>query len=149
MIFQHTIENVLNGTKTQTSRIVKPGDYIQYADTGAGETYHVYIEGVYRNRRPLWKVGNTYAVQPGRGQKAVARIRILQISKQDVRHITAEEARAEGFNSEVEFFEVWCKMHDPKGFELLAKPYYGHWMDFLHRPAERYTAWVIRFELVK
>jgi hypothetical protein len=52
MIFQYTLDQVLDGRKTQTRRLVTAG------------------------RPSRWRVGRTYAVQPGRTKKAVARIEV-------------------------------------------------------------------------
>ena len=73
MIFQHTVEAVLNGTKTQTRRVVKENQDLWF-DEGN------YV--VYENGRAKYRVGNTYAVQPGRCKKAVARIRITDIRQE-------------------------------------------------------------------
>jgi hypothetical protein len=166
MIFQHTIDAVLNGTKTQTSRIVKHTDVVTWVKPG--ELYRHRVEDlptwdvdvssmnkaimcVSCNNRQLWRVGNTYAVQPGRGQKAVARIRILQIRLMDVRYISAQDAVDEGFIDIYEFLKVWCKMHDPVGYKVV-KPITSLYtvlprIPLLDRPAERYRAWVISFKL--
>lgn len=72
MIFAHTWEKVLSGEKTQTRRIVKPGEVI----IGIGDAKWI------ENRNKAWKntdnvfytlysTGHTYAVQPGRGKPAI------------------------------------------------------------------------------
>jgi hypothetical protein len=98
MIFQHTIEAVLNGTKTQTRRVVDPGDkaWLQ------GET-HGDVVCVYRNGRLKWALGGEYAVQPGRGKKGLGRIRITSIRKEHVQDIMPEDACAEGIEQDVCF----------------------------------------------
>jgi hypothetical protein len=155
MIFQHTIDAVLNGTKTQTSRIVKGGD--MESGYRSGSTPHCLLKcnilSVHRNNRLLYHLDNTYAVQPGRGKKAVARIRILQIRLMDVRYISAQGAVDEGFIDIYAFLKVWCKMHDPVGYKVV-KPITSLYtvlprIPLLDRPAERYRAWVLNFELVK
>ena len=139
MIFQHTIENVLNGTKAQTSRIVKPGEY------AAGTEIGVISAVATHNKQALkWQVGNTYAVQPGRGQKAVARIRILQIRQMDVREWDRYTAEPEKCGGLVGFWELWCTMHDPYSLTYALTPFY-----LSMRPDELYQAWVLNFELVK
>jgi hypothetical protein len=164
MIFQHTIDAVLNGTKTQTSRIVKDGDYSSITTDLNGlmcsHSIKVFpsalekvtnINNVYRGNRLLYHLDNTYAVQPGRGKKAVARIRILQIRLMDVRYISAQGAVDEGFIDIYAFLKVWCKMHDPVGYKVV-KPITSLYtvlprIPLLDRPAERYRAWVISFKL--
>lgn len=66
MIFKQTWQQVLDGTKTQTRRPVKPKEY----------GYHLYhpdiIQAVYRDGGYIkWRVGKDYAVQPGRGKPAI------------------------------------------------------------------------------
>lgn len=126
MIFSHTWEKVLSGEKTQTRRLKKPGQ-----------------------KRSVYKVGQTYAVQPGRGKKAVARIRITDIWEEDVRRISEKDVLAEGFLERRDFLGVWCKMHDTKW----ADSYNTMDLDefakaLLARPVDRYLAWVLEFQLV-
>lgn len=137
MIFQHTYAKVLTGEKTQTRRLVKVGDYSLPADIG--------IQSVWHRDNRKWQIWHDYAVQPGRGKPAVARIQITRIRCEDVREINACDARAEGFDTWMNFLDTWLSMHDKP---MLNK--WEHWIKRLEdRPAERYRAWVIEFELVK
>lgn len=138
MIFQHTWEHVLNGTKTQTRRIVKPNER-QVATEFA----------VVTDDRAVYEVGKTYAVQPGRGKRAVwyrkmpamvqticdaecpasirqysdsalkfdgwqpLRIKITAIRRQDVRQISEHDALAEGGFDPQSYLCLWAEMHDP------------------------------------
>lgn len=142
MQFTHTIDNVMSGEKTATRRIVKPTDiYIKHIDTGD-------IVAVLRNGRQIYTVGKCYSAQPGRGCKGVATIKILGIRREDVREISDADVIAEGFGVHAdgrvnrgEFFRTWCQMHDfqtPSCAPSILRT----------RPAERYQAWVIEFELV-
>lgn len=94
MIFQHTHELVLSGDKTQTRRLVKPGDELHswWENDRVGFRKAVQMD----SGRIRWEVGRTYAVQPGRGQKAIARIRITDIRREPLQAITEAEAEAEG-----------------------------------------------------
>ena len=158
MIFQHTLEQVLDGRKTQTSRIVKPGDYKQVFERfktrpnpdGTLEfTEEEKILEVHRNRRLLWKVGRDYAIQPGRGKPAVGRFKLIKIRREDVRDISFWDIQREGFNQSSEFWHVWCLMHDPQA-TIPSDLHVGlDWLEFRNRPAERYQAWVLDFELVR
>lgn len=172
MIFQHTWQKVLDGSKTQTRRLVKPFDWVGLRESG---------EAVYTIQdRIRWEVGKTYAVQPFRTAKSIARIRILSIRQQDVRYISVEDAYAEGFRPGSSgrvpteaicgFLDTWCRMHDPAfvfWFEYRIADWMWHtnrrqmqqgtievgsWQSVLEamkqRPAERYTAWVLSFELI-
>lgn len=173
MIFQHTISKVLDGSKCQTARLVKPGDswasWLEYGVIGrdAGKFIELVpnsrpahgvnnISSVYRSSGSLaYRLLKTYAVQPGRGKPAVARIRIESIARQDVRTYTHEDAVREGFENKVAFMVTYMGMHDPT-----AMPTYRDY-DFpigasspatkflASRPAERYDCWVLRFSLVE
>lgn len=110
------------------------------------------------------RVEQTYAIQPGRGQKAIGRTPpIASIRRQDVREMTQNDAIARGFASIEEYLEVWTRMHD-RGLGLYFDPQttdYHYWNSQVQlwdicaaqqipdvlavRPAERYDAWVIRF----
>lgn len=151
MLFIHTIDKVLSGEKTQTRRIAKPGD--EWFPEDLGDAAAVMHKG-FSAYRLVYEVGKTYAVQPGRGKPAVARIRITGIRSEDVREIDYEDVRAEGFKYESEFLYTWCMMHDKKGyseyFEQNVKTVVHQPAAFLKsRPAERYQAWVLTFALVK
>jgi hypothetical protein len=101
MIFkQQMVDAILEGQKTVTRRPVK------------------YLDGPERERMAAscrYKVGKDYAIQPGRGQKAVGRIRILAIDQRPLyvgnRAEAGEEARAEGFNRWGEFRAYWIKLY--------------------------------------
>jgi hypothetical protein len=101
--------------------------------------------GVVRTKyRDLWRVWSDYAVQPARTKPAVARIKLLGIERQDVRQISWQDARAEGFTDEFEFMRVWVAMHD----KAVSKMQYWGMKSLQERPAHLYDAWVLRFELV-
>lgn len=90
-----------------------------------------------------------------RGQGYIqARIRITDIRRQDVRDISQEDARAEGFDNRQAFMFVWLAMHDKPALE----PYRTHNLPdgfksavlyVRSRPAKFYEAWVLTFEMVK
>jgi hypothetical protein len=150
MQFAHTWEKVLSGAKTQTRRIVKPGD-----DWGSWGPYRaVYngadpngIDGVPTWGRMRWRINQVLSVQPGRAQKGVARIRITDLRLEDVRKITDEDAAAEGFWDPDDFLVLWCQMHDPGVLPYFEAMYRR---GALYRGADdRYQAWALTFELVK
>lgn len=174
MIFQHTWEKVLSGEKTVTSRLPKKGETAQIQswfikEPGEGlvmpfgklKDWHQVLAVYTPNGRLKWAVGKTYAVQTGRNQKGVARIRILEMWREDVREITAESACEEGCHGLIDFWNLWRMMHDgehivvvvPSGQsiedsyrEALRPARAGE--EYLRNLAKRYDAWRIRFELV-
>lgn len=154
MIFQETWENVISSAKTQTRRIVKPDDVPQFHTANsirfAGATGYT---GVKRGGRILYRVNQTLAVQPARTAKGIARIRIIGIRQEDVRQMSGDDARAEGFENRKQFMDVWLSMHDKPAYEIFST---GECLDtggcvkyLWTRPTERYQAWVITFELVQ
>jgi len=98
MIFQQWSQ-VLDGTKTQTRRPVKEGEKLVaqhwphgiYCQPTVIRTDHLGLEG-----RVKYQVGRTYAVQPGRGKKAVGRIGITKIRRERLQEISYEDVAAEG-----------------------------------------------------
>lgn len=121
MIF-HTWQKVLNGSKTQARRVVKPGECIMYDDD----------EGRYEwvltaNDRVKWQVGRTYTVQPARTAKGIARIKVTGLRREWVENISEEDVKAEGFANKFDFWQTWKAMH-------------GH---------TAMNCWVIEFELVQ
>jgi hypothetical protein len=143
MIFQHTWASVLNGTKTQTRRLVKPGQELTLV--GLWPTTGTPRYGVTAGLRMIYAEGQTYAVQPGRGQKSVARVRITNIRREDVRAISETDAKAEGFSSPSQFLRVWCEMHDKPALYPTDE---GMLILVDGRPAARYDAWALTFEVV-
>lgn len=158
MIFQHTIDKVLSGQKTQTRRLVSVNDVELVRPLPQdkmffqrGETFVAYpatetrpVTGIERNGRRWHYVGQEIAAQPGRGKPAAARIRITDIRREDVRHISVEDVWAEGFLSKFEFIQTWVSMHDKPVLR------YPDWKltSLSARPADRYDAWALTFELV-
>lgn len=64
-----------------------------------------------RGRRCSYKVGKTYAVQPGRGKHAIGRLRVTDVRFQRVGEISDSDARREGFSSADEFVAYWRGLH--------------------------------------
>ncbi len=124
MIFRHTWIKILSGQKTQTRRLVRDSDRLWSVEHEGRELEKV----LWRGERVKWRTGRSYAVQPDRGKKAVARIRLLDIRYQFLAHVSEEEAQAEGFSSLAEFIEIWVKIH-------------GHY------DAEQ-PVWVLEFRLI-
>lgn len=153
MIFKQW-KQVLDGTKTQTRRPVKEGDLITSAIeqlwylnpvSGLGSMVQekswwvatVVLRYKYEPYRIKWQVGRTYAVQPGRGKKAVGRIRITKIRRERLQDIKPHEFKLEGMPTGA-IAEVlwWSKLWD----SIYHKPY--RWED---NP----EVWVLEFELAE
>lgn len=152
MIFQHTWEKVLSGEKVQTRRLMKPSHFVWFGDDSITRARHevVAVKDENNKCRDMYRVGKTYAVQPGRGQKAVGRIRLLNIDLHDVRNMASADVKAEGFTSFYEFMSTWCAMHDK---EMTLPTEHTNWslQQHLHKHGQRdrYQAWVLTFELVE
>lgn len=136
MIFQHTIDKVLSGEKTQTRRPVKEGEYaLNVWGTAIGDDLrignkddNITIGSVHhKNGKRKWLMYHDYAAQPGRTQKGVARIRIKHIRREPVESLSEADVIAEGFANKFDFWETWKKMHKHTGM----------------------LCWVIEFELVR
>ena len=121
MIFKkELIPLILNGKKTQTRRLVK-------------------------NDKPRWKVGNTYAVQDGRGRPAICRIKILSIKKEKLLDIDEKDAKREGCYNRVSFLYTFYYLNK------LVKNYIhliGHPDSFAGKKWNP-DVWILDFELVK
>ncbi|MGJ3239404.1 MAG: hypothetical protein ACFE0Q_11910 [Anaerolineae bacterium] len=101
MIFAHTLKQVICGEKQQTRRLVK-----------ANESFDVEQQAIIKiNSRVMYKVGKSYAVQPNRGKKSVARILLTDIRREAIGSITNEDAIDEGFESRKDFLETWYTIH--------------------------------------
>lgn len=143
MIFQHTWEAVLAGRKTQTRRLVKGKEWYSPVMDCVMTSQH--------NGRMKWWVGQTYAVQPGRGQKAVGRIKLLAIRMERLQAISEADAQAEGCE-----LEAWPPGDDdgPTRFRLNYRGQYRKLWDSIYtapgtRWADSPLVWVLEFELVR
>ena len=145
MLFQYTWQYILDGPKTQTRRLRHPGDVEQYDDPVTKE--HI-IQVI---RRPeigpsqvQFEVGQLYAVQPGRGKKTIARIKMTGIRRERLQDISEADAlrefpvtspttdQTDAQWARKTFMETWDKMHAEVG---------TRWQD---NP----EVWVLDFELI-
>ncbi len=99
------VEKILTGEKTETRRKVREGEACRY------------------------EVGKTYALQPGRGKKAVGRIRITGVRREHLGQMSHHKALREGFTGTGEFLRYWQMLYGPFVPDLV-------------------EVWAIRFELV-
>ena len=147
MIFKDELcAKVLNGEKTQTRRIKKknerliPGDWyfpdavMRYSEHPSDPRYEVV----------KWQVGQTYAVQPGRGKKAVGRIKLLAIREEALRDTTPNDARAEGVPSP----ESETALANPNRYALFR---FAHLWDSINKKSDTRwednpAVWVLTFQ---
>jgi uncharacterized protein YhfF len=110
MIFAHTIDRVLDGTKTATLRMAYPGDHL--AVNYFGKTNEVRFV-LTDSDRVRWRTGKEHAVQRGRGRFSEGRIRITSLhAVDDPREVVDDDfARREGFASADDFLAAWKKLH--------------------------------------
>jgi hypothetical protein len=117
MIFAHTWQQVLDGTKTQTRRTVKDGDAtgLKWLRERCGLGLMVVRAG-----RVLWRESATYAVQQGRGKHAVGRLIVTEIRYcARAGDISEADAIAEGFASAEGFRAMYARIN---GAAALEKP---------------------------
>jgi hypothetical protein len=102
MIFMYTIDAVLARRKTQTRRVIYPGDRL----TRIGGALAV----VTLNGRPRWIVNKTYTIHRQCGAKAEPgiRVKVTGLSRDpNPLAISRSDAIAEGFESPAAFVEHW------------------------------------------
>ena len=154
MIFQHTIDSVLAGRKSQTSRIWRDYYSVSGWRYGVDGNDSGVILSVSSPSRQLYGLQQELAVQPARGAKGVARIRILELAKRDVRDFTQADIAREGFGdgslADFErFLSVWVSMHDKWLWRQVANKTHVNFTGATDGLSSQfYTALVIRFELV-
>lgn len=131
------IREIVRGKKTMTRRLVKHDK-----------------AGTLRDCR--YKIGRTYAVQPGRGKPSDGtRVLITDVRTELLGEISFDDARAEGFRTTDDFKRYWVRLHDEAWLERQAQAADVPAADlddelldarFLERHAEL-LVWVIAFEL--
>lgn len=149
MNFHETHQQVLDGTKTQTRRLVKEGEWASRYESiksiwGQGAVY-----AVSTIRRLKWEVGRTYAVQPGRGKPQIRRIKLLAIRKERLQEIESYEIDKEGIPGRLATYT------DDEGFkdydEDEHRSMFAELWDSIHPRGSRWEdnplVWVLEFEL--
>ncbi len=109
MQFRDTWIGLFDGTKTMTRRIAKPGDRllvdipgfslspVWYTPEEAVQRGQLYkVLKVYRGGRLLWALDDRYAIQRGRGLRAIGTYRMSSIRCERLQSITPEDAYREG-----------------------------------------------------
>lgn len=145
---------ILTGRKTQTRRIRSSGDY-------AVRHGSVIIEvrnnpGQLHPGRLKYKVGWTYAAQPGRGKVALGRTLLLSIQEQSIQEITVEDVRAEGIiiHTQIPNFpqydSPWTDEQMDKLMLVAAHLQFGNLWDSIHGEGAwdfNDTVWVLTFRV--
>jgi hypothetical protein len=113
------LPKVLDQSKWQTRRPEQDGDRYDALNSRVVRTS--------RNGRAmtLWQVGKKYAIQPGRAKKGLGHFEVVNIRSEDVRHISHDDAMAEGFASRLDFLAVWIGFYDKR--VKLEKVDQGYW----------------------
>jgi len=127
-------ELILAGLKTQTRRLVKSYEQLEAAQMIVAP-YH----------RIRFIVGQTYAIQPGRGKRSIGRIRIMAIRQERLQDITAGACVREG-----------VPRMSMANYERDAAYYWSSFAatwDQINRKGTRWAddpeVWVLTFEVVK
>jgi hypothetical protein len=97
------IEKIMSQEKTETRRPVKDGKPCRY------------------------EAGKSYALQPGRGLKAVGRVLVREVRREKLGDIGEIGAKREGFVNRGEFLDYWRELYGSVDLEQ--------------------EVWVIRFSL--
>ena len=146
------LKGVLNEEKTQTRRLVKAGDTFFLGPALPGRPLE--LLGVHSPfGRLRWQIDCICKVLPGRGKKAVAEIRVLQLRNEDARNISHEDAVAECCGDPYGFLWKWTTFYDRDG---IAKLWEGSTIDgspgplvLAGQPSKLYNCIAINFELVE
>jgi hypothetical protein len=146
MIFQYTCEQVMAGSKTNTRRL--PGKYDVWDCDAYGEIHTVYTchDG---RKRIKWQVGKTYAVQRGRGQKQIGRIRLNAIQRERLQDIEYQDAMDEGVYAGDYWDEELMMYGAPDIIDLYAELWDSIHTDKGTRWEDNPMVWVLVFELVQ
>lgn len=111
-------EKVRKGEKTQTRRLIKPYERLVKIEGGTLPIIRIEIEKPNMPTRIKWETGRRYANQPGRGKLAISHFRVLDIWFEDVRGISEDDAKAEGFESRLEFLGTWMEINSKNCYRL-------------------------------
>ncbi len=159
MIFKSGLcDKVLSGEKTQTRRVKKEGEYFV-----GGPFTRVMVEkqNLYKMSRIKWMTGRTYAVQPGRGEKAVGRIKLLAIREEPLQNISDDDAKQEGIKGYVMQGSgggsnpqmVYPAFLDKDGgFPRASQAFEALWDSINKKPGTRWvdnpTVWTLTFQCI-
>ena len=148
MIFKSELcDKVLSGEKTQTRRLKRENEYFTHGFARQPDSVTRRSETTLDARK--WVVGRTYAVQPGRGKKAVGRIKLLAIREEPLQDISDDDCYEEGIDPYIiavehatfgaigprdEFKTLWDNINKKPGTRWADNP--GVWALTFQRTAE-------------
>lgn len=116
MIFRPELAlKVLEGTKTETRRLVRQGDAADVLLT-TGEILAVRHAGRVRFRLAL------VAIQPGRGQRGIGWAHVHAIWRETLQGITDAGARSEGCADRQDFARLWDTINKRPGTRWADNP---------------------------
>lgn len=146
MIFRQW-RQVLDGTKWQTRRLRN-----EYFDLLV--VLHDGSLAIRRNERLVLRTGCTYSVQPGRGKKAIGRIRLTKIRREWVQDISPQDCIAEGIIAVPnQWGTPWYQCPVLKGeWKSSRAAFAALWDSIYKKPGERFDdnpeVWALSFEVV-
>jgi hypothetical protein len=143
-----SIALIQSGIKTVTRRPCKECDEILDVRIPNGSGYDIF-EAVFRNGRRMWMVGNDYAICPGRGKKAVGRLRITSLRLQTLGEITDEDALLEGMIHSQYFPSEWAYGCTNFKTPTRREAYLALWASMYGHADPSEKVWAIGFEIVK
>lgn len=146
LIFSAKLPQVLNGNADQTRRLVRPGytfsfersdrygyAFQRYVTLGDRHQFPPQVWGlveVRNNNRLVWKRKGTYAVVPGRGKKAVARLEIISMWLEHLQDISESDV-----HDELGDLGFWVDQFQGPAFD-------AYWAQFHVLPATAMFKWL-------
>jgi len=108
-----------------------------------------------KRHRCLYARDRLYPLSTGYGEPVLGHVKLICIYRQDVRDITGEDAKAEGYRDKYDFLTTWVQEHDAEMTSDMWQASHmpeavNHCPVFLGgRPYELYSAWVLVFKLAE
>lgn len=124
MLFKpEMIDALRNGSKTETRRVLKPGELLLADNIDNAVSPDQYIasyqnwtvDTVCHHGAYKWRVGRTYAIQPGYGNNGIGFFTMSFIRIERLHQITEAGAVAEGVSSLQEYQDLWVQINGRKG----------------------------------